>query len=90
MPVDNCPSGVLPAGGADPGVSAVGVGDDLPATFVLEAVVVTAQAPQIGRGGAPTGGERDPVVDVGELRWTVAPWKLAGAIPQPDISVQCC
>jgi hypothetical protein len=63
---------------------------DLPAAFVLEAVVVSAEAPQVGRGGSAAGGERDPVVEVGEFGGSVAAGELAGAIPQSDISVQGC
>jgi hypothetical protein len=79
---------VAAAGGADPGVAAVGVLVDLPAAFVLEAVVVPAQALQVVGGGAAAGGEGDAVVEVGELGGPVAAGEPAGAIPQPDIPVQ--
>jgi hypothetical protein len=69
-------------------VAAVGVLVDLPAAFVLEAVVVSAQAVQIVGGGAAAGGEGDAVVEVGELGGPVAAGESAGAIPEPDVPVQ--
>src|SRR4051794_12830998 len=58
---------VLAAGGAGPGLAAVGVAAHGPVAFVLEAVVVSAEAVQVVRGGAAAGGERFAVGDVGGL-----------------------
>src|SRR4051812_24714600 len=57
--VDGWVVAVVAAGGAGPGPAAVGVGVDLPAAFVLEAVVVPTETPEVGRGGTSTGSERD-------------------------------
>src|SRR4051812_40668143 len=59
---------VLAARGAGPGLAAVGVAPHGPVAFVLEAVMMAAQAVQVVRGGPAAGGERFTVVHVGELR----------------------
>ena len=79
---------VLAAGGAGPGLAAVGVAVHGPVAFVLEAVVVSAEAVQVVWGGLAAGGERFAVVDVGELRGPVAAGESAGPVPEPDVAVQ--
>lgn len=69
-------------------MTAVGVLVDLPATLVLETVVMPTQTLQVVRDRAPTSGERDTMIEIGELGRPIAAGEPASAIPQPDIPIQ--
>jgi hypothetical protein len=71
---------VLAAGGAGPGLAAVGVAVDGPVALVFEAVVVSAEAVEVVCGGFAAGGEGFAVVDVGEFGGPVADESAWGAV----------